>query len=202
MKIICVTNRLLCTNNFLEQIEKICATSPNAIILREKDLDDESYEKLFIECNKTCKKYNVSLYINSKINIATKLNCKNIQLSFNDFLNHPDKLNLFNNIAVSIHSLTEALVVGKFVEETKQNVFIIAGHIFETHCKKDLKPRGVEFLKEICNNVDIPVFAIGGINENTIKQLKNINIAGICLMSALMKNLPKTVFMNLPLPLK
>ncbi|MBQ3943532.1 MAG: thiamine phosphate synthase, partial [Elusimicrobia bacterium] len=36
-------------------------------------------------------------------------------------------------------------------------------------------------------NVTVPVFAIGGINEKTIKQLKDINIEGICLMSSLMK---------------
>ena len=194
MKIICVTNRLLCNNNFFEQIEKICKQSPFAIILREKDLDDKSYEKLFIECNKICKKYNINLYINSKINVATKLNCKNIQLSFTDFLNNPNKLNLFDNIAVSIHSLSEALIVQKIIEETKQNIFLIAGHIFETDCKKGLQPRGINFLKEICDNVDLPVFAIGGINENTIKQLQNINIAGICLMSTLMKKTITTTY--------
>lgn len=187
MKIIGITNRLLCENDFFEQIENICKQNLYALILREKDLDDKTYENFAIKCSEFCTKNNVLLFINSKINVATKLNCKNIQLSFNDFLNHPDKLNLFNNIAVSIHSLTEALVVGKFVEETKKNVFIIAGHIFETDCKKNLNPRGIEFLKEICNNVEIPVFAIGGINENTIKQLKDINIEGVCLMSALMK---------------
>lgn len=186
MKKICVTDRLLCKNNFLEQIEKICKEEVYAIILREKDLDDESYEKLFVDCNEICKKYNIPLFINSKISVAIKLNCKNIQLSFSDFLNNSDKLNLFDTIAVSVHSLSEALVLQKYVDDTNQKVFIIAGHIFETDCKKGLIPRGTEFLKEICDNVKILVFAIGGINDKTIKQLKDINIEGVCLMSAFM----------------
>ena len=186
MKKICVTNRMLCKNNFFEQIEKVCKQEVYAIILREKDLDDESYENLFINCKNICKKYNIPLFINSKISVAIKLNCKNIQLPFTDFLNNPDKLNLFDNIAVSIHSLSEALTVEKVVEQTNQNIFLITGHIFETDCKKGLAPRGTEFLKEICDNVEIPVFAIGGINDKTIKQLKDIKLEGVCLMSAFM----------------
>ena len=187
MKIIGVTNRLLCENDFFEQIENICKQNLYALILREKDLDDKTYEEFAVKCNDICNKNNVLFFINTKINIAQKLKIKNIQVSFEYFVNNKESLNSFDNIAVSIHSLSEALIVQKLVEETPQNIFIIAGHIFETDCKKGLDPRGVEFLKEICANVEIPVFAIGGINEKTIKQLKDIKIEGVCLMSALMK---------------
>ena len=39
-----------------------------------------------------------------------------------------------------------------------------AGHIFATDCKKGLPPRGLDFLKNVCDAVGIPVYAIGGIN--------------------------------------
>jgi thiamine-phosphate pyrophosphorylase len=191
MKIICVTNRLLCENNFLEQIEKICKSNVYAIILREKDLDNENYERLFIDCQKICKKYNIPLFVNSKTDVAIKLNCKNIQLSFKDFLNNKDKLSLFDNVGVSVHSLQEATSIEEWkirkLEEWKKNIFLIAGHIFKTECKKGLEPKGTKFLKDICDNVNFPVFAIGGINSKTINQLKNINIEGVCLMSTFMK---------------
>ena len=187
MKIIGVTNRLLCENDFFEQIEYICKQNLYALILREKDLDDKTYEEFAVKCNDICTKNNVLFFINTKINIAQKLKIKNVQVSFEDFVNNKESLNSFDAVAVSVHSLSEALTVQKFVEETSQNIFLIAGHIFETDCKKGLQPRGIEFLKEICANVEIPVFAIGGINQNTIKQLKGINIEGVCLMSELMK---------------
>ena len=187
MKIIGVTNRLLCENDFFEQIENICKQNLYALILREKDLDNKTYEEFAVKCNDICAKNNVLFFINTKINIAQKLKIKNIQVSFEDFVTDKEILNSFDNVAVSVHSLSEALIVQKFVEETPQNIFIIAGHIFETDCKKGLDPRGIEFLKEICSNVEIPVFAIGGINEKTIKQLKDVKIEGVCLMSALMK---------------
>lgn len=187
MKIIGITNRLLCENDFFEQIENICKENLYGLILREKDLNDKTYEEFAIKCNNICKKYNVLFFINTKINVAKKLKIKNIQVSFKDFLTNRDVLNSFDNVAISIHSLSEAIVVEKFFEQTKQNIFLIAGHIFETDCKKGLKPRGTEFLKEICNNAKLPIFAIGGINKETIKQLKNINIEGVCLMSSIMK---------------
>ncbi len=187
MKIIGVTNRLLCENDFFEQIENICKQNLYALILREKDLDDKTYKDFAVKCNDICAKNNVLFFINTKTTIAQNLKIKNIQVSFEYFVNNKESLNSFDNIAVSIHSLSEALIVQKFVEETPQNIFIIAGHIFETDCKKGLDPKGIEFLKEICANVEIPVFAIGGINEKTIKQLKDVKIEGVCLMSALMK---------------
>ncbi len=187
MKTVCITNRLLCKNDFFEQIEYICKQNLYALILREKDLDDKTYEEFAVKCNDICTKNNVLFFINTKINIAQKLKIKNVQVSFEDFITNKEILNSFDTVAVSVHSLSEALTVQKFVEETSQNIFLIAGHIFETDCKKGLEPRGIEFLKEICANVEIPVFAIGGINQNTIKQLKGINIEGVCLMSALMK---------------
>ena len=187
MKIIGVTNRLLCRNDFFEQIEYICKQNLYALILREKDLDDKTYEEFAVKCNDICTKNNVLFFINTKINIAQKLKIKNVQVSFEDFITNKETLNSFDTVAVSVHSLSEALTVQKFVEETSQNIFLIAGHIFETDCKKGLEPRGIEFLKEICANVEIPVFAIGGINQTTIKQLKGINIEGVCLMSELMK---------------
>ena len=187
MKTVCITNRLLCKNDFFEQIEYICKENLYALILREKDLDDKTYEDFAVKCNDICTKNNVLFFINTKIHIAQKLKIKNIQVSFENFVNNKESLNSFDTVAVSVHSLSEALTVQKFVEETSQNIFLIAGHIFETDCKKGLEPRGIEFLKEICANVEIPVFAIGGINQNTIKQLKGINIEGVCLMSTFMK---------------
>ena len=45
-----------------------------------------------------------------------------------------------------------------------------------------------EYLKEITNNVTIPVVAIGGINKNNCHQLSNCNLAGIAVVSAIMNN--------------
>ncbi len=193
MKIIAITNRHLCREDFFLQIENICRKENlYALILREKDLTDKNYTEYAVKCNNICKKYNVLFFINSKINIAEKLSISNIQISFTDFLKNKNKLNNFDHIAVSVHSLEEAKIIenNKLSAHLLSNPFtlsLIVGHIFKTNSKKDIPPRGIDFLKEICDNVSLPVFAIGGINCKTIDQLKGLNIEGVCMMSELMQ---------------
>ena len=79
-----------------------------------------------------------------------------------------------------------------------------AGHIFATDCKKGLPPRGLDFLKNVCDAVEIPVYAIGGINiassdDSTaynampdisvprLAEVMECGAAGGCIMSGMMR---------------
>ena len=64
--------------------------------------------------------------------------------------------------------------------------YITAGHVFETDCKKGLPGRGLEFLRNVCVAVDIPVYGIGGIDSDNIALVRNAGVSGVCLMSSLM----------------
>ncbi len=180
--IICVTDRLRCQGDFLERIEQIAKALPFSIILREKDLQLKEYEKQAVEASKICDKYNIPLVINSHISVARKIKASNIHLPMEIFLKHRDELNVFEKIGVSVHSVEEA----KMAEDMGAH-YIIAGHIFPTNCKKGVPPRGLDFLKIICSEVSIPVFAIGGITYSNINAVLKCRVTGICLMSQLMK---------------
>ena len=60
-------------------------------------------------------------------------------------------------------------------------------NIFSTDTKNDATNVTLHSLKKICDNIDLPVVAIGGINLDNISKLKDINIAGIAVVSAIMK---------------
>ena len=64
--------------------------------------------------------------------------------------------------------------------------YITAGHVFETDCKKGLPGRGVDFLRNVCAAVDIPVYGIGGIDADNIALVRDAGARGACLMSSLM----------------
>lgn len=91
---------------------------------------------------------------------------------------------LGENIAlgVSAHSLSDAL----FCEEQGAS-YITASHIFPTDCKKGLPPKGIPFLKDICDNTKIPVFALGGINEENAPDCLAAGAYGVSVMSECMK---------------
>ena len=94
------------------------------------------------------------------------------------------KLNDFRMVGSSIHSPEEAIRAQK-----AGAAYVTAGHVYVTDCKKGLPPRGLEFLKEVCTKVTIPVYAIGGIHAGTgqIQEVMDCGASGGCIMSEMMR---------------
>ena len=65
--------------------------------------------------------------------------------------------------------------------------YVTAGHIFVTNCKKGLPPRGLDFLRDMCERANVPVYAIGGINADNAEMALNAGADGVCVMSAIMQ---------------
>ena len=200
IKLNIISNRKLCENENLEkQIEKIFSAYERKIILknfdivaltlREKDLNKNEYLKLIEKVYPICQKYKINLILhqNYDLNLDEKYDIEGIHLSYNIFksLNENIKAELikkYKRIGVSIHSLDEA----KEVENLGAS-YVVAGHIFETDCKKDLEPRGLKFIEDLSSALSIPIFAIGGIDEKNSLSVINNGAFGLCMMSTLMK---------------
>ena len=184
--IIAVSNRKLCTRPFLEQIEIVCRHRPQSLILREKDLSESEYGKLGQEVKEICEKYQVTCIYHTFYEEAKKAGVRNIHLPLwkLEELNKEDGQRDFDLIGASIHSVEEAKKAEKLGA-----TYLTAGHIYETGCKPDLPPRGLNFLKEVCQAVDIPVYAIGGIRleKRQIAEIQKAGARGACIMSELMK---------------
>lgn len=173
-KILAISNRSL-TEDYFSQIEKIASLNI-PIVLREKDLSKEEYTFLA----KKVLKITDNVILHTYIETAIELNHRKIHLPMH-LLSICD-MSKFDMVGVSVHSLDEAIKA-----QSMGAAYITAGHIFATDCKKDLKPRGIDFLREICNTVNIPVFAIGGITPQNAPLIFNAGASGICLMSSIMK---------------
>ena len=200
IKLNTITNRKLCENENLEkQIEKIFSAYKRKIILedfevvaltlREKDLYKNEYLKLVEKIYPICQKYRIDLILhqNYDLNLDEKYNIGGIHLSYDSFksLNKNIREGLikkYKKIRVSIHSIDEAKEV-----EMLGATYIVAGHIFETDCKKDLEPRGLKFIQELSSTLTIPIFVIGGINQENSNLVINSGAFGVCMMSSLMK---------------
>ena len=200
IKLNIISNRKLCENENLEkQIEKIFSAYEKKIILknfeiialtlREKDLDKNEYLNLVEKIYPICKKYGIDLILhqNYDLNLDKKYKIEGIHLSFDNFksLNKNIKEELirkYKKIGVSIHSIDEAKEV-----ENLGATYIVAGHIFKTDCKKDLEPRGLKFIQELSLILTIPIFAIGGINQENSHLVINSEAFGVCMMSSLME---------------
>lgn len=181
MKIIGVTNRKLC-NDFYKRIREIANEDLNYLILREKDLKEEELEIMAMRVKGILKDSKIKLILNGNIKVADNINAYGVQLSY-DKLKEIAKDEFEGIIGVSVHSLEEALEAEAYGAD-----YILYGHVFETECKKGLKPRGLEDLKKTCQKLKIPVYAIGGINSSNYMNVLDSGAKGIAIMSSLMNN--------------
>lgn len=195
-----VTNRHLSVRPFLTQIEVLCRAHPRAIVLREKDMTEEEYQKMAEHVLKICAEHEVPCVLHNFL--PSVLACSDaglplagIHLSLQKLRksqgmiaaceeeriqNHASLL-----IGCSVHAPEEAAEAEKLGAS-----YLFAGHIYATDCKKGLPPRGTGFLREVCNAVRIPVYAIGGIRLDDRTQMQEVlecGAAGAAVMSACMR---------------
>ena len=196
-----ITNRKLISGGeevYYKQIEKIAAAKPDGIILREKDMAPEDYEVYAKRCREICDAWGTPLILNHFREIGEKLDIRRLHLSMPVFQqmagdademmesNPVGKAEIFKKwkqVGVSVHSREEAVYA-----ERRGADYLIAGHIFLTDCKKGVPARGLDFLKEICETVEIPVFAIGGMNVEHGRMAMEAGASGVCMMSELMES--------------
>lgn len=180
--IIVITNSTICKENFLLRIEKLAKAKPKAIVLREKHLPESDYEDLAKKVIEICNRYNTQCILHNFPNVAEKLNHKALHLPLQVLATLTDKeKSQYKILGASCHSVEDALKAEKL-----GCTYITAGHIFDTDCKKGLPGRGLDFLKEVCKSVSIPVYAIGGISSDNILMVKNSGADGGCIMSSAM----------------
>ena len=168
---IAVTNRHLCKDDYFTQMKKVASHKPFAVLLREKDLCFDKYFTLSHEANRICAAYGVPL-------IAHTYAVPGIPRLHVPFALASEELSREYRLSVSVHSPEEARRA-----EALGAQLLIAGHIFATGSKPGAPPRGLGFLREVCESVRIPVFAIGGITAHNVQHCLNAGAAGICRMS-------------------
>ena len=93
-------------------------------------------------------------------------------------------------IGVSCHNLNQAKEA-----QSKGADYIGIGPIFSTPTKPRTHSIGPKVLSEVKKSLKIPFFAIGGINQNNIKQVLDYNVKKVAVIRAVCKskNINKTV---------
>ena len=182
--VIAVTNRKLCGRPFTEQLKRVCSHHPKSLILREKDLSEHEYELLAGQVLEICSTYDVPCILHTYTAVARRLGCSRIHLPLPLLKTEVSSLGDFSLVGTSVHSVEDAIEAEKLGAS-----YLTAGHIYVTDCKKGLPPRGTGFLREVCLQVSVPVYAIGGIHpdENQMKEIIDCGAAGGCIMSGMMQ---------------
>jgi thiamine-phosphate pyrophosphorylase len=151
-----------------------------AVQLREKDLDTRLLLKLAYKMRNLTEEYKAQLFINDRFDIGLAVGADGVHLTQNSIpvskVRETVKKKLL--IGVSTHSLKEA----KEAENGGAD-FIAFGPVYRTPAKRKYgNPVGIDALKQVCRKISIPVFAIGGINSNRIKHLRESGAYGVAMI--------------------
>lgn len=164
------------------QVKEALEGGVTFIQLREKKLDEEHFLKEAKEIKELCQRYNVPFVINDNVDIAIAIDADGVHVGQSD-MEAGDvraKLGPKKIIGVSAQTVEQAILAEKHGAD-----YLGVGAVFHTGSKADADDVSHETLKAICEAVNIPVIAIGGINKNNVSELSGSGICGIAVISAL-----------------
>ncbi|SFL40150.1 thiazole tautomerase (transcriptional regulator TenI) [Gracilibacillus orientalis] len=119
------------------------------------------------------------IIINDRADVAWVKKCRGVQLAFHS-IPVADVKHSFPKISIgkSVHSMDEAIAA-----EQNGADFLLYGHIFSSNSKLGVTPRGIPALKNVTENVSLPVIAIGGITEQNSSEVIGAGASGVAIMS-------------------
>lgn len=174
----------LSEEEFLRRTEAALQGGVTLLQLREKNRTTREYLSLAEKVHELTRRYGVPLLIDDRLDVAMAMDAEGVHLGQSDLPIHiarrilgPDKI--VGATAKTVPQATEAYEQGAD--------YLGVGAIYPTTTKVKTVLTSTDTLRDICKAVPIPVNAIGGLNKTNIDVLCGIPIAGICVVSAIMK---------------
>ncbi len=169
--------------DLLSSIEDSIKGGVTVVQLREKSISSKDYIALALQVKEITDRYHIPLIINDRVDIALAVDASGVHLGMDDMpitmarkLMGPDKL-----IGASACTLDEAIEL-----ENYGSNYLGVGAMFPTITKSDADKVSIVQLREICQNISIPIIAIGGIHEGNASSLKDVGVAGIAVASGIL----------------
>lgn len=165
-----------------EQVEAALKGGVTCVQLREKELD----ETLFIQEAKAlctlCRRYGVPFIVNDNVELAVVCGADGIHVGQEDLAAGEVRRRVGENmiLGVSVHTVEEACQAVRDGAD-----YLGLGAVFPTSTKTDVEQMSNETLRAICDAVNVPIVAIGGINRGNILKLAGSGVDGVALVSAI-----------------
>ena len=169
---------------FLRTVEEALKGGVTLVQLREKERSARDYLRLARRVKELTDRYQVPLLIDDRVDVAAAADAAGVHVGQSDIpaaearkILGPDKI-----VGATAKTVEQA------VEAYRQGAdYLGVGAIYPTTTKVKTVLTKVSTLEEICRAVPIPVNAIGGLNAGNMDILEGTHIAGICVVSAIMK---------------
>lgn len=181
----CITDSTgLSAEVLLSKTEAAIRGGATLVQLREKDKSTREYIALAEKMHTITKKYGVPLIIDDRVDVALAVDAEGVHLGQSDMpVSMARKIlgdkKIIGATAKTVPAAQEAYAAGAD--------YLGVGALYPTTTKVVTIRTSPETLAEICRAVPIPVCAIGGLNKDNLSVLRGIPVAGICVVSAIMR---------------
>ena len=178
---LCTDRDLMSTDTIEEAVEQAVKGGCTVVQLREKDCSSLEFYETALRVKKITDEYKIPLIINDRVDIALAVNADGVHVGQDDLPAASVRRILGGDkvIGVSAGSVREAV---KAREDGAD--YLGVGAMHATSTKTDADVTTVEELKKIREMVDLPIVAIGGMNKQTLPELKGTGVDGIAVVSA------------------
>ncbi len=164
-------------------VEQAVAGGVTMVQIREKHGDIRAFIERALVIKQLLKDTNVPLIINDRVDVALAVDADGVHLGQSDLpartarrLIGPDKI-----LGLSIENEAQLAIADSLPID-----YIGLSAIYPTTTKTDTKHYwGIEGLKLALNTTQLPIVAIGGINQDNIPQLVATGVHGLALVSAI-----------------
>lgn len=174
----------LSEDEFLKKVENAILGGVTILQLREKDKTTREYIDLGRKVHEITAKYDIPLIIDDRIDVAMAIDAEGVHLGQSDMPVDIARKILGKNKIIGATTKT----VEQALEAYRKGAdYLGVGAIYPTTTKVKTVLTSVDTLRDICKAVPIPANAIGGLNKDNIQVLKGVPIAGICVVTAIMK---------------
>ena len=177
-----IVDKALC---YPRNIEKITSQAieggAQMIQFRDKESSDRDFLTVAERIKRITDKNRIPFIINDRLDIASYLNCDGVHLGQEDLPFYVAK-KIFKKgkiIGVSAKTLKEAKEAEKMGAD-----YIGLGPVFYTTSKEIEKTIGVEVIRKAVKEIKVPVFPIGGINQNNVSKLVKVGCRRAAVISA------------------
>ena len=186
---ILIENNLYCIThdieNLFEKIKDILEGGVKIIQLRCKEGKDSDNLKFAIKIRKLCNKFGAIFLINDRVDIALACQADGVHLGQNDMDIKSARSILGFSKIIGISASNE-LDIKKAIQDGCDYLGI--GPVFASTNKKDKIPLGIDTLKSLTKDISIPWFAIGGIKQENISELRENNIGKVAIITDLINS--------------
>ncbi len=153
-----------------------------AVQLREKDLPIRELLLLAQKMRAITREFNAKLFINDRVDIAVAVDADGVHLGHESM--PPDAVRKIVGkkmlVGVSTHTHAEAIAAEKGGAD-----FITFGPLFDTPSKRQYgAPAGIDALRAVKPQIGVPVFGLGGIKPENLRDVMNAGADGIAMISA------------------